>query len=368
MEKIENKKELLYKPNQTIMITSEEITVTQRKAYNVILHKVWNELKINPNKILFNLSISEIKNKSGIKATNNVELKTNLIKLKRIEVDTIKDNGDWLNFNLLAQVKKVDDELEIQLPEAIRQALINNTFYTTLDLLTIKSLQSKYAIILYEIAIRYQKKQIPELTIEEIKALTGTGKIKSYNNFKHFNVNVLTPAIEEINEKTDITLSFKEIKGAKNKVVAIKFTIHSNLSEIEQTDNTVITINKEILKISPEEQKNIDLMGQTKEILEIFKNKYNEELEYLYVNRMIRGKGIETIKKYLDEFPIFVNEVRKRDKEIDSLPRLFTYFANKIKAKNKAKTNSPNIPQLTNFEQRTYTEADFDNFFNKTGE
>lgn len=68
-------KELLHKPNQTIMITNGEITVSQRKTYNVILHDARKQLKENPNKILFYFSIADLKDRAGIHATNNKELK-----------------------------------------------------------------------------------------------------------------------------------------------------------------------------------------------------------------------------------------------------------------------------------------------------
>ena len=36
--KLRDKQELVHKPNQTIMITNGEMTVSQRKTYNDILH------------------------------------------------------------------------------------------------------------------------------------------------------------------------------------------------------------------------------------------------------------------------------------------------------------------------------------------
>ena len=55
-------KDLLHKPNQTTMIANGTISLVQRKAYNIILLLARLELKKDQNKILFNVSISEIKN------------------------------------------------------------------------------------------------------------------------------------------------------------------------------------------------------------------------------------------------------------------------------------------------------------------
>jgi len=221
-----NKKDVVYKPNRTIMITGQDISVLQRKVYNVMLHEAQQELKKDKSKILFLMSISKLKDKAGIHASNNVHLKKSIDKLRFMGVETVYENGDWLVFNLIAQARKNGDLLEIQFPEYIRQSLVENTYYTTIDLMIIKQLQGKYAVIIYEMAMRYHKKEIPELTIEEFRKLTGTTNIKTYNNFGENKRKVIEPAIKEINKKTDIILNYEEIKpiGSRS-ITGIKFKI-----------------------------------------------------------------------------------------------------------------------------------------------
>ena len=108
-----DKKELVHKPNQTIMITNGEISVVQRKAYNVILHQAQKQVKANPNQILFNFVIADLKEKAGIKATDNWHLKKDIEKLREISVETIHNNGDWTIFSLIAQAKKKKDFLNV---------------------------------------------------------------------------------------------------------------------------------------------------------------------------------------------------------------------------------------------------------------
>jgi plasmid replication initiation protein len=252
--KLSDKKELVHKPNQTIMITNGEITPTQRKAYNALLQGANNQLKRNPNQILFKFSIADIKKNAGIHATDNWHLKNSLEKLSKIQVSTVHENGDWCFFNLLAQVEKKGDGLEIQLPEKIRQALILNDYYTTLDLLIMKNLQGKYSIILYEFAMRYHKKQLPELTIEEFKELTGTTKTKSYINTNNLKIKVIEPAIEEINEKTDIRLSYSEIKTG-TKTTSLKFKVALNKSfELDEIVQESLP-DERAAEVVPEEKK-----------------------------------------------------------------------------------------------------------------
>ena len=95
-----NKKDVVYKPNRTIMITGQDISVLQRKVYNVMLHEAQQELKKDKSKILFLMSISKLKDKAGIHASNNVHLKKSIDKLRFMGVETVYENGDWLVFNL----------------------------------------------------------------------------------------------------------------------------------------------------------------------------------------------------------------------------------------------------------------------------
>ena len=75
MINIKGKKELVHKPNETIMITNKEITIVQRKAYNVILYQAQQMVRQNPEQKIFKFSIADLKEKAGINAANNVELK-----------------------------------------------------------------------------------------------------------------------------------------------------------------------------------------------------------------------------------------------------------------------------------------------------
>jgi len=338
-----NKKNLVHKPNRTTMITNEEITVTQKKAYNVILYQAQKQVKLNQNQILFNYSISEIKEKAGIKSTNNTELKKNIEKLKNISVETVYENGDWLSFNLIAQAQKQGDGLEIQLPEAIRQALINNDYYTTLDLMIMKNLEGKYAIILYEMAMRYNKIQIPELTIEEFRKLTGTEHIKSYDGFGVNRQKVIEPAIKEINTKTDIKLSYKAIKTGR-KVTSIKFKV-----AVKQL------IKKNIVKKTKESS---SLTFEKDELLEICRIQ-NDEIKKI-IQKYADNTDISIIKSNIE----YTNKKAKTNYEAYLKNALEKDYAKSIRnKKNKEKRKLENQEkEKVDLEQEKQA---FDKYFDK---
>lgn len=222
---INNKKELngctIRKPNQTVLITNGDITATQRKAYNVLLHKAQQDLKLDKNKFIFSIPIAEIEEKSGIQDTNNKRLKEDLESLMKVMVKCVRENKTWAAFVLISQICKEGDLLQFEFPSIIRESLIKGDYYTTLDLMILKTLNGKYAIILYELAMRYHKVEIPKLTIEEFRSLTG---MESYRDFKEIRKKCIEPGLSEINEKSDIIIDYIPYMVGR-KVVSIKFNV-----------------------------------------------------------------------------------------------------------------------------------------------
>jgi len=354
---MQKNKELVCKPNQTIMITNKNITVNQRKSYNVILRKAWNDLKINPNQVLFEFNISELKQKAGIKATDNWHIKNSIKVLSDIKIENVKENGDWSIFSLISSAEKIGDNLVIELPFRVREALINNTYYTTLDLLIIRSLEGKYAVPIYEMAIRYQKKQIPEMPIEEFRLLTGTIEHESYNNFNNFQKKVLTPAINEINAKTDILLDYStSIRGKKT--VTIKFTVKSKENKELGSTSDEISATSEITpgQMTLDEALNdAELKGNISKILEPL------------------GVDPKLIEKYdvdIEQLKRYVEIILKNKKSAETPTGLLIYaIRNNLvpEAITQILRSQKKTSNRDNFDQREYTDDYFDNFFVNQG-
>ena len=105
-------------------------------------------------------------------------------------------------------------------------------------------LRSGYAIRLYQWAKRWQYAGKRRISIDELRVVMGTVELTSKGNisktllalYKDFKKRALLPAVTEINQKTDIFVSFVEnkIKGAKA-VESLTFTIseNANASELE---------------------------------------------------------------------------------------------------------------------------------------
>lgn len=238
-----SKPAIVKKPNQTITISSLNLTLLQRKAYNVLMRQAYQDLKLDDSQTSFTISISQIKSQAGILATDNVHIKNELKALMEVQLESVeKASKDWGVFVLLSQVVKDGNYLRYEFPSLIREALIKNNFYTTLDLMVIKVFQSKYSIALYELAMRYNKVEIPKYSLDEFKRIMGC-PFKRFPDIRRFAIN---PAIREINEKSDIIIDY-EITKKGRKVTDIKFNIKKK---------------ETILPPQPKTKKKLDLAGK----------------------------------------------------------------------------------------------------------
>ncbi|WP_242835691.1 replication initiation protein [Ruminiclostridium josui] len=275
-------------------------------------------------------------------------------KLRKIDVETIKNNGDWAVFGLISGAEKKGSQLVVELPHQVRQALIDNTFYTTLDLMMLKGLEGKYAIILYEMAIRYQKAQIPEMTIEEFRKLTGTEN--NYNDFGVLRHKVLTPALEEINsDKTDIILDYTTTNKGK-KTMTIKFFVKQKpkprIKEISAASEILATT----------EQLTIDAVIEVVELEEIAKILKPIEVDAAELVKVIKANDID-----LELLQQYVNVIKNNEKNVaKKIGTLIYAFKHKMTPESVSvmiKSNKDKLSNRDNFEQREYSDEYWSTFF-----
>jgi hypothetical protein len=116
-------------------------------------------------------------------------------------------------------------------------------------MLILKQFKSKYSIILYELAEDYKsnrssKVKIPKMELEKFRKLMGI-KETQYKDFRNLRIKVIEQAISEINEKTDLIISYEVTKRGR-KVTHIDFTtIRKNkllLSDKEEIEKNKITL------------------------------------------------------------------------------------------------------------------------------
>ena len=94
--------------------------------------------------------------------------------------------------------------------------------FTTYQLEQVKDLTSIYAIRLYELLISWKQKKKLELSLVDLRLKLGIepNEYKAMNNFK---AKVLDLAVSQINEHTDITVKYKQVKQGRT-ITGFTFT------------------------------------------------------------------------------------------------------------------------------------------------
>lgn len=100
--------------------------------------------------------------------------------------------------------------------------------YTQYQLSNILTLTSSYSIRLYELMKKWERVGKIDFSLDELRLKVGAVK-KTFVRYHAFKTKVLERAINEINEKTDIQVSYKEIKHGSKKVEGIGFTIKKQM-------------------------------------------------------------------------------------------------------------------------------------------
>ena len=117
--------------------------------------------------------------------------------------------------------------------------------FTQYQLNNILAMKSAFSVRIYELMKSYSFQKSKTFDIDELKHLLMVDNVKSYSNFKDFRKYVLEKAQSEINELTDINISFEPIfKGRK--VVKVKFCIQekSAFERAKSIAKTNIILNK----------------------------------------------------------------------------------------------------------------------------
>lgn len=107
-------------------------------------------------------------------------------------------------------------------------------------------LSSIYAKRLYEIMLRwrYQNNKTPKITVNELREMLGI-EDNQYKQMSNFKVKVLDFAVRQINEYSNITIDYEQIKRGRT-IIAFVFSCRSKKA-VEPTTKTITAIQKKRL-------------------------------------------------------------------------------------------------------------------------
>lgn len=143
---------------------------------------------------------------------------------------------DWIVATWASSVRYRSSEgtVEFSFDSKLKPYLLQlKNQFTSYRLSNILNLKSTYSIRLYELVKKWQHLGRWECSVDELRGFLGAKSVKSYSVYGNFKNRVLSPALVELNEKTDVQISFNEIKKGRS-VERIEFTIqHAPEKEIK---------------------------------------------------------------------------------------------------------------------------------------
>lgn len=263
-------KKTLKRANETIGIIPKDgkkLSVAGRKLYAAIL--LFSQQQGVAD--VYTAKIQDLLDIAGLTSTANYpELKKHFVALRSFTVEwntrTDDDATIWGASGLIEEPRVISSKngptiVTWRLSSEIKEKLIDpQGFYTRFNLEMMTKLRLGGSIALYEICSRYANNSDNRemgLTAKEpvdqwIPKIVGTTRT-SYE-YRFFKRSILNPAIEEVNENTDITVFLKESKTGK-KITDLQFLIKkkpetefSRLSQALQKRLGNVGISKKTLK------------------------------------------------------------------------------------------------------------------------
>lgn len=235
------------KANQLIQKNRFDMSVTEQRLLLYCISKIKPKDKADK---LYRVKIRDIYRACGIDNANKKAYEAMKEAVKRLDsFNFYQKDGELVHWIRDTKVDPKDDHgyISFRFDPRITQYLFNvRKYFTEYQLGNALRMRSVYSIRLYELMKSYGNLKGKSFTLDELAYLLGadirtekmrikredgqetivyiTKDNKSYKQYRNLKQKVIDPAIKEINEGTDILLSYEEIKTGR-KVTGIRFDI-----------------------------------------------------------------------------------------------------------------------------------------------
>jgi len=223
------------KHNKIIQKSRYELSMQEQK---IILYLI---TKIKPDDTELNLYEFNIKDFCGVCGIDETSGK-NYRDLKKT-IKELADKSIWVTLDsgyetLIRWIERpyIDRQngtIKIKLDELMRPYLLQlQEHFTQYNLYYTLAMKSKYSIRIYELLKSYEYLSECVFGLEELKKMLSAEK---YEMYKDFRVKVIDIAVREINDFSDISITYKVEKNGK-KVDKIRFKIKSKKDIMERME------------------------------------------------------------------------------------------------------------------------------------
>ncbi len=242
---------------------------------------------------------------------------------KPIKIERVDEEGNreffMANFIADGSYKEGKGYFEVSISARLKPYLLQlKKFFTRIPLRYTYILRSSYSIRLYELLKQYEQTGFRVDYLPDLKEMLGIEK-NEYRDWRNFERIVLKKAVKEINEKTDLEVSYKKKKTGR-KITHIEFTIKTKPKASNDKDEREIFEKVKMLNVGD----NPKLTKTPSETLDIQGQKQGSFFDGRKEENKRKNTGIwEDIRKLRNEYRPLLEEIKKRTTRLNENQVLF---------------------------------------------
>lgn len=226
LEVIEKQSYKVTKSNEIVQKAKTGMSLQEQKIIAFLVSKI-NVNETDPYKYyIFNTK--EFCELCEIDSKNYVNVRRTLKRLYDRESIEIFQNGcyvplKWLgDYEIQMDKSKVSVQLHFRMVPYLIQLKKNFVSYRLNNILFLKN---KFRVSLYELFSSYSFRGEFDISLDELRSYLGIVD-NEYMKVKIFKRNIIKKSIEEINDKTNLRLKYKDLKAGR-RITGFKFLIES---------------------------------------------------------------------------------------------------------------------------------------------
>jgi plasmid replication initiation protein len=200
--------------------SSYKLTLIEQKILRVLAACVDKQ----DYKESYTFSVLELGNLLGCdpkSCYSQIENAADLLMKRFIKIKDPNNHKNWTSYHIIKRATCFNGEFTIHIDEEMKPFYIALENYTRYQLKNILRFRCSHSFKIYDLVKQYEKIGWRELSVDRFREILEFGK-NEYKSFHHIRQKVIEPAINEINEKTDLIVKFTPIKTGR-KITSIKF-------------------------------------------------------------------------------------------------------------------------------------------------
>jgi len=219
--------QLVVKSNELIQKSRSSMTAQEQKLILYIISKIQ---PTDEDFKMYTVDLKQLCKVCGIETQgkNYMNFKSSIQALasKTFWIDT-KDKDYLIHWLTNVEINKYETTVSFRLDERLKPYLLQvKQNFTQFELENILAFKSRFSIRLYEFLKSYLYMHEKEFTLDELKELLLIET--KYKLFKDFKKYVLNKILSEINDYTDLDITYETIKTGR-KVTGILFKINKKV-------------------------------------------------------------------------------------------------------------------------------------------